>query len=41
MNRNIRVLVVDDHEIVRKVCALSWRRSDIELIGEAKDGVKQ
>jgi NarL family two-component system response regulator LiaR len=40
MNRGpIRVLVVDDHLIVRKgVCALLATEPDIEVVGEAGDG---
>lgn len=35
----LRVLVVDDHESVRKgVCAILGSREDIELCGEAADG---
>lgn len=39
MNKPIRVLVVDDHAIVREgICALLARREDIEVVGEAADG---
>jgi NarL family two-component system response regulator LiaR len=35
----IRVLVADDHAIVRKgICALLATEPDIEVVGEAKDG---
>lgn len=35
----LRVLVVDDHESVRKgVCAILDSREDIEICGEASDG---
>lgn len=41
MNEKIRVLVVDDHEIVREgLRTILGMESDIELIGEAKDGVE-
>ena len=37
--RRIRVLVVDDHLIVRKgVCALLATEPDVEVVGEASDG---
>ena len=37
--KKIRVLVVDDHIIVREgICALLARRKDIEVIGQASDG---
>ena len=37
--RAIRVLVVDDHAIVRKgICALLATESGIEVVGEAQDG---
>jgi NarL family two-component system response regulator LiaR len=37
--RAIRVLVTDDHAIVRKgICALLATESDIEVVGEAQDG---
>jgi NarL family two-component system response regulator LiaR len=39
MNGSIRVLVADDHEIVRKgICALLDTVPDIEVVGEAHDG---
>lgn len=39
MTKPIRVLVVDDHAIVREgICALLARREDIEVVGEAADG---
>ncbi|MBM3128888.1 MAG: response regulator transcription factor [Chloroflexi bacterium] len=39
MSKPIRVLVVDDHSIVREgICALLARRKDIQVIGEAADG---
>ncbi|MCI0478605.1 MAG: response regulator transcription factor [Anaerolineales bacterium] len=39
MSKPIRVLVVDDHAIVREgICALLARRKDIQVIGEAADG---
>ncbi len=35
----IRVLVVDDHAVVREgICALLSRRKDIEIVGQASDG---
>jgi len=41
MNEKIRVLVVDDHEIVREgLRTILAMETDIELIGEAKDGVE-
>ena len=41
MNEKIRVLVVDDHEIVREgLRTILALEPDIELIGEAKDGVE-
>lgn len=37
--REIRVLVVDDHAIVREgICSLLARRKDIEVVGQAADG---
>ncbi|MGD8625401.1 MAG: response regulator transcription factor [Anaerolineae bacterium] len=39
MTNSIRVLVIDDHAIVRKgICALLATESDIEVVGEAKNG---
>lgn len=39
MTKPIRVLIVDDHAIVREgICALLARRKDIEVVGEAADG---
>ena len=39
MPKPIRVLVVDDHAIVREgICSLLARRKDIEVVGEAADG---
>jgi NarL family two-component system response regulator LiaR len=39
MTAPIRVLIVDDHAIVRKgICALLSREHEIEVIGEACDG---
>jgi DNA-binding NarL/FixJ family response regulator len=39
MTAPIRVLVVDDHEIVRKgIRALLSREHELEVIGEAGDG---
>jgi DNA-binding NarL/FixJ family response regulator len=41
MNRRIRVLLVDDHEIVREgVRAVLEDERDIEVVGEASDGVQ-
>lgn len=38
---NLRVLVVDDHEAVRKgVCAILDSHNDIEVCGEAANGVE-
>ncbi len=37
----IKVLVADDHAIVRKgICALLATEPDIEVIGEARDGME-
>jgi NarL family two-component system response regulator LiaR len=39
LTNSIRVLVIDDHAIVRKgICALLATEADIEVVGEAKDG---
>lgn len=39
MVKSIRVLVVDDHAIVREgICALLARREDMQVVGEAADG---
>ncbi len=39
MAQPIRVLVVDDHAIVREgICALLARREDMQVVGEAADG---
>jgi DNA-binding NarL/FixJ family response regulator len=39
MARPIRVLVVDDHAIVREgICSLLARHKDIQIIGQANDG---
>ncbi|MCX7838373.1 MAG: response regulator transcription factor [Anaerolineae bacterium] len=39
MSRPIRVLVVDDHAIVREgICSLLARHKDIQIIGQAEDG---
>ena len=39
MTGSIRVLVADDHAIVRKgICALLATEPDIEVVGEANDG---
>jgi len=39
MTKPIRVLVVDDHAIVREgICSLLARRKDVEVVGEAADG---
>ena len=39
MTQRIRVLVVDDHSIVREgLRAVINAESDMELIGEARDG---
>jgi two-component system nitrate/nitrite response regulator NarL len=41
MARNIRVLLVDDHTVVRKgIRALLEQEQDIEVVGEAEDGLK-
>jgi NarL family two-component system response regulator LiaR len=41
MTAPIRVLIVDDHEIVRKgIRALLATKRDIQVIGEARDGVE-
>jgi NarL family two-component system response regulator LiaR len=40
-NHTIRVLVADDHTIVRKgICALLNTEPQIEVVGEAKDGAE-
>ncbi|MCA9961674.1 MAG: response regulator, partial [Anaerolineales bacterium] len=37
--QNIRILVVDDHEIVRKsIMAMLARESDMEVVGTAVNG---
>jgi CheY-like chemotaxis protein len=37
--RRIRVLIVDDHQIVRKgLCEILQKESDMEVVGEAADG---
>jgi len=37
----IRVLIVDDHEIVREgLAAILASQADIEIIGQASDGVE-
>jgi len=39
LTNSIRVLVIDDHAIVRKgICALLATEPDIEVVGEAQDG---
>jgi DNA-binding NarL/FixJ family response regulator len=39
MSMTIRILLVDDHEIMREgMCALLKRRSDIDVVGQAGDG---
>lgn len=39
MNETIRVLIVDDHEIVRKgICALLSKEHGIQVVGEAANG---
>ena len=41
MSEKIRVLVVDDHEIVREgLRTILSLEADIELLGEARDGVE-
>lgn len=41
MSTSIRVLVVDDHPVVRKgILALLETETDIEVVGEATDGVE-
>lgn len=41
MTERIRVLVVDDHAVVREgLCALITARPDMEVVGEAADGVQ-
>lgn len=41
MNSKIRVLVADDHAIVRKgLCALLATELDMEVVGEASDGAE-
>ncbi|MBV7332356.1 response regulator transcription factor [Chloroflexi bacterium TSY] len=40
-NQSIRVLVVDDHGIVRRgTCALLTEEQDFEVVGEASDGLE-
>jgi CheY-like chemotaxis protein len=37
----VRILIVDDHEMIRKgVCAVLSARKDIEVCGEAADGLE-
>ncbi len=37
----IRILVVDDHEIVRRaICSLLRSQPDLQVIGEASDGLE-
>src|SRR5437667_12405445 len=37
----IRILVVDDHEIVRRaICSLLHSQPDLQVIGEASDGLE-
>ena len=39
MTKPIRVLIVDDHAIVREgICSLLAKRKDIEVVGQAADG---
>lgn len=39
MSRPIRVLIVDDHAIVREgICSLLARHKDIQVVGQAADG---
>jgi two-component system response regulator NreC len=39
VNMTIRMLLVDDHEIMREgICALLKRRSDMDVVGQAGDG---
>lgn len=41
MSETIRVLVVDDHVVVREgLCALITARPDMEVVGEAADGIE-
>ncbi len=41
MPATIRVLIADDHEIVRKgICALLVAKRDIQVVAEAGDGVE-
>ncbi len=41
MAENIRVILVDDHTVVRKgIRALLEQEQDIEVVGEAEDGLK-
>ncbi len=41
MSATIRVLIVDDHEIVRKgIRALLATKRDIQVVGEARDGAE-
>ncbi len=41
MTERIRVLVVDDHAVVREgLCALITARPDMEVVGEAADGAE-
>ncbi len=41
MNKKIRVLIADDHEIVREgLRSILAMEPDIELVGEAKDGIE-
>lgn len=41
MNSKIRILVVDDHAIVREgLCALLNTEPDLEVVGQASDGIE-
>jgi two-component system, NarL family, response regulator NreC len=40
VNDRLRVVLVDDHEVVRQgVCALLQRETDMEVVGQAGDGL--
>ena len=39
MERHVRILIADDHQLVRQgVTALLLKAKDIQIVGEARDG---